>query len=102
MFYIYILFSPSVNKYYVGYTSHPAQRLKEHNEQESFNTYTSKFRPWRMEALFECGTKENQAIQVERFIKKQHSKRLIEQLLQPGFSPTGKLAQLVRVPHLRD
>ena len=102
MFYIYILYSPSADKYYVGYTSDPENRLKEHNEQIAFNTFTSKFRPWQMAALFECGPNENEAIQVERFIKKQHSRQLIERLLQPDFIPAGKLARLVRVPHVRD
>ena len=102
MFYIYILYSSTSDKFYVGYTSNPEHRLKEHNEQMAFNTFTSKFRPWKMAALFECGPNENEAIQVERFIKKQHSRQLIEQLLQPDFIPAGKLARLVIVPHVRD
>ena len=36
------------------------------------------------------------------FIKKQKSRRLIEQLVDTDFIPTGRLAQLVRVPQLRD
>ena len=102
MFYIYILYSSSADKYYVGYTSNPVQRLKEHNEQEAFNTYTSKFRPWQMAALFECGTNEDDPIGLERFIKKQKSRKLLELLCDIEFTPTAVLAQLVRVPHVRD
>ena len=95
MFYIYILYSASADKYYVGYTSNPEQRLKEHNEQIAFNTFTSKFRPWQMAALFECSTDEKEAVQMERFIKKQHSRQLIERLLLPDFIPAGELSRLV-------
>ncbi|WP_406567327.1 GIY-YIG nuclease family protein, partial [Chryseobacterium kimseyorum] len=44
MYYIYILFSESADKFYVGYTKYPKERLLKHNEQENFNTYTRKFR----------------------------------------------------------
>ncbi|TRX72699.1 GIY-YIG nuclease family protein, partial [Carboxylicivirga sp. M1479] len=30
-FFIYILYSPSSNKYYIGYSKDPNKRLKEHN-----------------------------------------------------------------------
>jgi len=55
-----------------------------------------------MLALFECGMSESQATIIERFIKKQKSRKLIELLCNPSFIPVGKLAQLVRVPHVRD
>jgi putative endonuclease len=102
MFYIYILYSTPHDKYYVGYTSNYVQRLHQHNHQEFFNTFTSKYRPWELSAVFECNSKENEAIKIEHFIKKQKSRKLIEQLINPSFSPNGVLAQLVRVPHLRD
>jgi putative endonuclease len=102
MYYIYILYSKASNKYYLGYTANPAHRLSQHNTQTHFNTFTAKHRPWSMEALFECSVSEGEAITIERFIKKQRSRRLIEQLIDPGFVPTDALAQLVRVPDVRD
>jgi len=87
--------------YYVGYTKDPKRRLIEHNT-NPHNTFTSKYRPWVIKALFECGTIESQAIIIERFIKKQKSRKLIELLCNPRLIPMGKLVQLVRVPHLRD
>lgn len=44
---------------------------------------------------------ETAAINFERFIKKQKSRKLSRQLVDPGFVVMGFLAQLVRVPHLR-
>jgi putative endonuclease len=39
---------------------------------------------------------------MEKYIKRQKSRNLLEKLIDPEFIPTGTLAQLVRVPHLRD
>ena len=100
MFYLYILHSSSSDKYYVGYTNNPERRLHEHNNSE-FITYTSKHRPWILKAVFSCGEIEAKALKIERFIKKQKSRGLLEKLVKGG-ELTGILAQLVRVPHVRD
>jgi putative endonuclease len=52
-------------------------------------------------AVFYCGTEEPEAMKIEKFIKKQKSRRLIEKLIA-GAELSGVLAQLVRVPHVRD
>jgi putative endonuclease len=101
MYYIYIIYSERANIFYVGYTIDPKRRLIEHNT-SPHNTFTSKHRPWIMKAIFESGISECDTIIIERFIKKQKSRKLIEMLCSPDFIPVGKLAQLVRVPHLRD
>ena len=101
MFYIYIIYSDAWDKYYVGYSNDPHRRLNEHNT-KPFNTFTSKYRPWKLIAIFACGEEEALAMQLEKFIKKQKSRKFIEQLCNPNFIPSGFLAQLVRVPHVRD
>ena len=101
-YFIYILYAERADKYYVGYTTDYMKRLEDHNHQEFFNTYTSKHRPWVLAAVFLVGTDESTAVRMERYIKKQKSRRLIEMLVNPAFIPTGELAQLVRVPHVRD
>ena len=101
MFYIYILYSASADKFYIGYTNDPSRRLIEHNT-KPFNTYTSKHRPWVLKGCFTCSENEKEVMKTERFIKKQKSRKLIEQLCNPDFIPSGSLAQLVRVPDIRD
>jgi hypothetical protein len=49
-------------------------------------------------AVFECSSKENEAIKIERFIKKQKSRKLIEQLINPSFSPNGALSSVGQSP----
>jgi putative endonuclease len=101
MYFIYILYSPASDLYYVGYTSDYNRRLAEHNQQEHFNTFTSKHRPWLLKSVFQCGDIEREAIQIERFIKKQKSRVFIERMLRAE-SFNGLLSKLVRVPQLRD
>ncbi len=101
MYYIYILYSESSDLYYVGYTNNTKRRLEEHNT-TSFNTFTSKHRPWILKAVFECGNSESKAVRIERFIKKQKSRKLLEQLCDYNFTLSGLLAQLIRVPDIRD
>jgi putative endonuclease len=101
MHFIYILYSESAQKFYVGFSKDPWQRLLQHNTSLQ-NTYTSKYRPWMLRAVFQCGEDIAVAMDVERFIKAQKSKKLLDSLCDAGFVPTGKLSMLVRVPHLRD
>ena len=100
MFYIYILQSLKSDITYIGYSENPWERVIQHNTKEE-GTFSSKHKPWELKAIFET-TAKSEAISLERFIKKQKSKTLIEKLIDPAFVPQGKLAQLVRVPHLRD
>ena len=98
MYFIYILYSAKADKFYIGYSIDPFHRVQQHNSIHS-NTFTSKFRPWKLAAVFECSNIEAEAMKIERFIKKQKSRKLIEKLCQQDFKPDGKLAQLVTVPN---
>ncbi|WP_461398095.1 GIY-YIG nuclease family protein [Flavitalea sp.] len=100
MYFIYIPYSPLADKYYIGYSDDPHRRLLEHNS-KPFNTFTSKYRPWELRAIFECGTDKATAMKTEKFIKKQKSRTLIEQLIV-GKILHSSLVHLVRIPHLRD
>jgi putative endonuclease len=98
MFYIYFIYSESSDLYYVGHSDNPWRRLEEHNFSE-FLTFTSKHRPWILKAVFECGHSRSEALKVEKFIKKQKSRNLIEAMIadKPLY---GILAQLVKVKQL--
>jgi putative endonuclease len=100
MYYIYILRSASSTLCYVGHSDDPWRRLVEHNT-SPHNTYTSKHRPWTLEAVYQVGNDRSEAMRIEKFIKKQKSKALLEKLIE-GSELYGILAQLVRVPHVRD
>ena len=100
-YFIYILYSSNSHIYYVGYTSNVKKRVAEHNESDK-NTFTSKHRPWVLKGYFDVNGTEADAIGIEKFIKKQKSSKFIVRLLEEETVFSGVLAQLARVPKLRD
>ena len=100
-YYVYILYSESSDMYYVGSTDDWENRLTSHNESERI-TFTSKHRPWIIVTVFIAGNSRSEAMNLEIFIKKQKSRKLIEKLIDPTYLPESKLAHLVKVPHLRN
>ncbi|MFO7841502.1 MAG: GIY-YIG nuclease family protein [Fidelibacterota bacterium] len=78
MYFTYILFSQSLNKYYVGYTSDLNSRLDHHNRGAS--RYTRRGVPWKI-VYVEKYAQKNDAIVRERDIKKKKSRKYIEQLI---------------------
>jgi putative endonuclease len=85
---------------YVGFSEDPWSRLIQHNSKEE-GTYSSKHKPWELKAVFLAESK-SEALGIERFIKRQKSRKLIERLINPEFALEGRFAKLVRVQHLRD
>ena len=100
MFYLYILYSTSSDKYYIGYTDNIKRRLFEHNNSER-TTYTSKHRPWVIKKNIELGTHRGFAMKIEKAIKKLKSRIIIEKIIEE-INSVKDLAQLVRVPTRRD
>ena len=84
MFFVYILFSEKLNRYYVGTTDDVDGRVKEHNDKIYQDSYTAKGIPWVLKESFSCvGSK--QAYDLERFIKRMKSRVFIEKIIQdPG------------------
>ena len=79
-FYTYILFSQTVNKFYIGATSlNPLVRLEEHNQIKFPDAYSRKGVPWMLYFLIECQSFK-QARSIESHIKKMKSTRYLENL----------------------
>jgi putative endonuclease len=77
MYVVYILFSPSLNKYYVGSTLHLSIRLVEHNRGKS--PFTKKGMPWTIVHQIECES-HSVAVQLENKIKKRCIGRYLEDI----------------------
>ena len=58
MFTVYVLYSSSYNKIYVGYTSNLEQRLLSHNELAT-KGYTIRYRPWKVIHTEKFNTKKD-------------------------------------------
>ena len=101
MYYLYLLYSVRSDRYYLGITNNPEARLYSHNHSLR-KTYTSKHRPWEMQALFEVGEDRSKAVLIERWVKRQKSRALMARMANGDELKEGMLAQLVRVPRPRD
>jgi structure-specific endonuclease subunit SLX1 len=57
--------------HYVGSTTNPARRLRQHNGLVAGGgKYTSKHRPWRMKAIFGPYANRSEAMKAERALKR--------------------------------
>ena len=80
MYFIYILYSRKIDRYYVGTTDDVAKRLVEHNSGLYNNSFTSKGIPWDLRLSFECDSSEA-AYDLERFLKKMKSRIFLEKVI---------------------
>ena len=79
-FFCYILYSKSINRYYIGYTSNFEERLELHNNGHfGGKSYTSRSSDWELFLLIPCQTIE-QAVFVELRIKRMKSRQYIVNL----------------------
>ncbi len=79
MHYLYILYSPSADKFYVGQTPDLDTRLLFHNEL-SENSFTSRYRPWVLKRTINVNTRR-EAIILEKYIKGRKSKPYVKKLI---------------------
>jgi len=80
MFYTYILFSVSLNKYYIGHTGDDlVERLRKHNSDHK--GFTGGIGDWKIK-YFETFAVKDEAYKREREIKKWKSRKLIEKLIE--------------------
>ena len=69
---VYILYSESSHKFYIGQTVDLEKRVNEHNTQLK-NAYTSKYRPWKLVAFLEVDSRKI-AMAIEKYLKKKNRK----------------------------
>jgi len=74
-YYVYILKSKIVDRYYVGSTRNLKRRLTEHNNRRKH--WTGKFQPWRIIYSEECNTRA-EAMRREKWLKSKNG--IVEKL----------------------
>ena len=78
MYFLYILRSEKLEKYYIGISQNPELRLQYHNTIEK--GFTSRYRPWKLVFKQEFESR-NVAQQKENMIKKWKSKEMIRKVI---------------------
>ena len=87
MFYVYILYSQSADKFYIGQTPDVQKRLWEHNNPFEKSKFTAKFIPWEIILFFPVSPARADAMKIEKFIKSQKSKKFILKLIENKNNP---------------
>ena len=79
MYNVYILFSPSVNQYYIGETEDLPTRLSQHNDGLYSGSFTKRAADWIIFHSIKC---ENRTIarKIEAHIKNMKSRKYLENL----------------------
>ena len=88
MYYLYILYSAEADKYYIGHSHDPWQRLEQHLS-NSGEKYTGSYRDWKLVAVFDISSSKGDADKIEKLIKRQKSRTLIEKVLSLGLLEQG-------------
>lgn len=79
MYYTYVIYSATINKYYVGSCQDVQQRLQDHLNSRS--KYTKVAKDWELK-YFETFQTRSEATQRELQIKKMKSRKYIENLIE--------------------
>jgi putative endonuclease len=81
MFYVYILYSPSLDKFYIGHTKNLEDTLRRHNTHRSrLRKFTKRASDWKL-VYFEIFEEKTKAIKMEKEIKRKKSRNYIEKLI---------------------
>ena len=80
MHFLYIIYSRSTDKFYIGETYNVMERVEKHNSHYYPSSYTKIAQDWEMVLSFEC-INENNAIYLEKFVKKMKSKKFIKKII---------------------
>jgi len=78
MFTLYILYSKSLDRYYVGYTNDLERRIDEHNRKKG--KFTDTGIPWKLVHTELYSTKK-EAMAREKYIKSRKSKSFILEII---------------------
>jgi len=79
MFHVYILHSPSLDRYYIGQTGDIGKRLDFHRSQST--PFTAKAQDWQL-VFLEPVSSRQEAMALERRIKRAKSRRSIDRYVQ--------------------
>ncbi len=81
-YYLYILYSKKLDRYYTGVSRNPSQRLISHNEYPK--GWTKHGVPWEL-VFMKAFVSKTEAQYWERFIKRQKKRSLIEKIIRGEF-----------------
>ena len=81
VYYVYVLYSPSLDRYYIGQTEDLEIRLRQHQTGQYKGTFTHQSNDWVLFHSIECPSR-SVALKIETHIKRMKSKTYLKNLHQ--------------------
>ena len=81
MYFVYIIYSQKLDKYYIGFSTDIESRLKKHNSISK--GFTNPGKPWTLK-YYEIFNSKNEALAREKQLKNWKNRRRIEDLIKAG------------------
>jgi len=79
MFKVYILYSPSIDAYYIGQSEDVSTRFQWHKEKLFGRSFTKRAEDWTIFLIIDCISRK-QSVNIEAHIKRMKSRRYLENL----------------------
>jgi putative endonuclease len=86
--YTYVLYSPSADRFYIGFTHDLRKRLAKHNNGLNFSTQFSK--PWKL-IYYESHLNENDARRREKYLKTTAGHQALQKMLREELAAVKNL-----------
>lgn len=80
MHFLYILYSPKKDQYFVGETNNVPERLKLHNSNKFLKFFTRAATDWRLKRIISCSSKK-EILKLKKRLTKMKSRNYIEQVI---------------------
>ena len=80
MYYLYIIYSSSLDKFYTGETTDVQERLLKHNQHTYQKAFTKAADDWEIKLQKRCENKSD-AIYLEQFIKRMKSRKFVQKII---------------------
>ncbi|HYC84723.1 MAG TPA: GIY-YIG nuclease family protein [Chryseosolibacter sp.] len=81
MFQVYILYSPSLDRYYIGQTENIDVRINWHKRKVFLRCFTARASDWHIFLTVDCISRK-QAVNIEAHIKNMKSRKYIQNLVK--------------------
>jgi putative endonuclease len=81
MYFVYIIYSPKLDKYYIGFTADINDRLAKHNRKSK--GFSNLGRPWEL-VYYECFETKQEAMSREKQLKGWKNKDRIKAIVRAG------------------
>ena len=81
MHYLYIIYSKTIDKYYVGETPDVENRITQHNNHHFKTSYTKAADDWTVLLKYQCQNKK-EALFLEKYTKRMKSRKFIEKIIK--------------------